>query len=278
MLLLIIAIAFPQGARCQDLIVVNGRDSVNCKIRATDARGIHYDHLYKGGLQRAYVLHSAVSYKEKRFYDERYNGEKRMRDRRGQVLRLSWQGGMGWFPGTFLGRMPEWYQDHLKGLRIGGLQRLDLHFMLLENWGMGACLGDLYTRHTSHDVMYQTPDGSLISGMLQDDIRLFSYGVSTFYQLQFNDTRIWFLAFGSFEMIRYRNNVIMQEPVERTGRAYGGRLGMGSEYRFQSGIGAGLSAHYALTNRDRADKLIRSAHALALDRRWDLVLAISLSY
>ncbi|MBL7952192.1 MAG: hypothetical protein JNM62_10780 [Flavobacteriales bacterium] len=225
----------------QDLVVRSDGDSVNCRIKGADAKGIHFVYLYKGQLDRVYLPNNEVKYFQKKFYAASFSGGKSIQELRGYpYFRVSASFGVGRLFGKIPKTDPDWLISHQRQLRHGPFFAVEAHLMAGEHLSVGVQYGEMHYDATTNDVPFLTADLTTVTGVLRNDIRVTFIGPSVAYYERSVSGKWVGLISASVGAMTFKDDAIYAEPVHLSGETYGLRIATGVEYKIHPRLGLGF--------------------------------------
>lgn len=221
------------GARdcsAQDLIVFQRGDSLNCKVRGTDRRGIHYEYLFGDIWQQAYVLRSDVVDVVKGFFEMHYAGGRSRSELHGYPwLRITLLGGLGLNDSDPTATAPGLRTESGTSVLIDG----GTHFHIIRRMSAGVQVTWSRCQMVTDHVDVTLSNGTVWKdARLEEDVRVLLVGPTLRYYHPVGKRGSTLLASGFYVLARYRNHLGTPDGSVLHGRQGGMRIGVGLDLAF----------------------------------------------
>lgn len=231
-----------QTAMAQDLVVHANGDSINCRVRGSDRNGLHVERIVNGRRAQVYYLNRDIQHWEKEFYGRamRQRGD-RQAARDHARFRIGVIGGGGMLLAPINQDQPLYLQEHDEQLRSGRFMAGEGHFHVHRNWGVGVFYGITRYQARTEDALFRMVDGTIVPGLLSEDIRVRFLGASVAYMPVSRSGRLAGVVSMALGAVRFHEKAVLIMPLELEGSTIGFRTAGTFEYRIPSGFGFGVT-------------------------------------
>lgn len=253
----------------QDYIVVNGTDTIHCKINEISSSSIFFTINQNNiPLQSSIPLTSVSSYYFNTNQvatnesitisntppDEKYVNPKDNVLKNKEFtyrFRITSDVGYGRFTAQTAPNTPDFLKDYYDDLKSGLHFALGLNYFTFKKWGFGLKYSLFKTSNQFENIILYYPDGTYDQGLLKDDITVNYVGGSLFYRFLAKNKVSGFFIEISVGKTFYQNNSVMVYNYNIKGNRMSFGYGIGYDFKVTSylAIGIGYDLNVAILDR-----------------------------
>ena len=234
--------------KCQDLIVTNKGDSINCKITNYRKNNMYFTLRDGNEIRNTMIPMEQIKYYQKNYYsksDIPLNKVNRIGNY--SKLRISFQGGYSYQLAKIGSDVPQIFQDYYKKLKNGYSFGGDIDYFTSDRFGFGFKFS-IFRTHNELDniVATDTLTGVVKTGSLKDNITIQYFGPEICTRLHTFNNKTIFIADMSLGYLGYQDNATLIDNYTVTGNTVGLMLDIGVDFMIDDHFSFGGLVSYTV--------------------------------